>query len=171
MARVTSRLAAEHRRAVQAIASKPEIVTKGIASDLMDLLVGVGKLPGGKVWEPASPVRPPPEAAFLPVTDPAVYVAGGMRGGWSGVAVVRGREVLYAGTRPWRQGDNWGSLTMSGMRLAVARYGAVEVVSSLPDVVASVPHGVVGKLCKKADNPAERRVWAELANAGTEGAS
>lgn len=171
MARVTSRLAAEHRRAVQAIASKPEIVTKGIASDLMDLLVGVGKLPGGKVWEPASPVRLPPEAAFLPVTDPAVYVAGGMRGGWSGVAVIRGREVLYAGTRPWKRGDTWGSLTMSGMRLAVDRYGAAEVVSSLPDVVASVPNGVVGRLCMKADNPAERRVWAELANAGTEGAA
>lgn len=163
MVRAAARLGPVHREALGRLAETPAVLTKGLASDAFELLQGVRKLPGGKVWTPPVPVQVPPDVAFVPVRDPATYVAGVMKDGWAAVGIVRGGEVLYAKARPVRRGDRWVALATSAMWLAVQRHGATEVVSSEPDVVSAVPERVVGRLCKREENFAARVAWRELA--------
>lgn len=165
LARLSKRLAADHREAVRKIVDTDGLLTKGLASDLIDLFHGVERLPGGATWTPASPVRVPVGAAFETVVDPVVYVAGGMKDGWAAIALVRGREVLYTRARPAQRGDRWVSLASAAAVLAVRQYGAVEVASSEPDVVASVRAPAVGRLAVRAENPAESVVWRTIRGA------
>lgn len=162
MVRVTARLGRDHREALGRIADTDGLATKGLASDVFELCKGVHSLPGGEVWRPANPVPIPPDIAFQPVEDPCTYVAGAMKNGWSAVAIVRGGRELYAEARESRFGDRWLTLARSAMRLAVERHGATEIGSTLPDVVATVPPGVVGRLCRKGENPADGRAWAAI---------
>lgn len=171
MVRVSARLGREHWVALGKIAERPDAVTKGLASDALDLLQGVRNLPGGEMWRPAVPIEVPPDIAFEPVVDPIVYVAGAMKGGWAAVAIVQGGRTLYTQARPSRNGDRWHGLTMAAMRLACDRYGAREIGSTDPDVVAAVPSGVVGRLVTRRElNPAERVVWRTIREAERDGA-
>lgn len=148
MGGIARRLASEHEAVVRRIAETPAIVTRGIASDLMSLLVGLRNRGSGTRWTPASPVRLPPESALQGVAVPVdtrVYAAGVMRAGVSAVAITRGSEVLYVGARPSTPRDRWGTLTARGVELARERYGAADVVTD------------------GERNPAARVAWAEVA--------
>lgn len=166
---LVKRIDAEHGDFIRQIAKASDAITKGIASDLMELFNGLDALPAGTRWTPASPVLIPPTSALLPVEDPRVYVAGAMsKTGIAGIAIVRGRVTLYEGARPRRQGDSWASLTADAMRLAVARFGAMDIAADMPDVVAKAGrtlHPARVYVCDKTTNPAQRRVWAAITEA------
>lgn len=158
MVRMASRLGPEHREALGKIAARP-VLTKGLASDGLDLLQGVRRLPGGKVWTPPVPIAVPPAVAFEAVRDPVTYVAGAMRNGRAAVGIIRDGAVLYVQARPTRRGDTWSTLTRAAVDLARARHGAQRVACSMQDVATATGATV----CPKKDNPAERVVWRELA--------
>lgn len=170
MVRTAARLGPEHREALGRIVDTPGVLTKGLASDAFDLLAGVRNLPGGRVWRPAVPVGVPPGVAFEVVVDPVVYVAGVMKGDLVAIGIVQGGRTLYASARPRRQGDRWVALTSSAMWAAVRKFGAREVGSSEPDIVAEVPEGVVGRSVKREENPAARVAWRALDEAAKEAA-
>lgn len=163
MVRVAARLGPKHRAALGLIADRPACVTKGIASDLFDLLQGARNLPGGESWAPALEVEVPPPEAFEAVADDRTYVAGATKGGWSAIAIVRDGAVLYAQARSTRRGDRWATLAESAARLAVERHGARVVCASEPDAVhLSSTLGVGARLCDRKDNPADRAAWRAL---------
>lgn len=168
-ATLAKRLAKDHAEFIGKLASDAAALTKGMASDLMDLLTGLSALRSGSTWTPASPVAIPPYSALLPVEDPRVYVAGAMsKAGWAAIAVVRGRTVLYEGARPRQRGDNWASLTTAAVRLARDRFGAADIAADMSEVIARVGPMVAPArtwVCDKTSNPAQRRVWAVLKNA------
>lgn len=154
-----------HADAIQKIAANSGALTRGLASDLMEILMSARKLaprPGG--WTPASPVRIPVEEAFTRAPerpqDLRTYVAGAMKGGLSAVAIVRAGVVLYSGARAARRGDTWTSLTTSGLHLAVTRHGAESLGVSDPkiDGVFLAPLTQV----EPGANPAVRAAWAAI---------
>lgn len=159
MVRVSARLGPHHREALGNIATTPKAITKGLASDLFDLLQGVRKLPGGEVWKPSPPVPVPPPTAWQAVADARVWVAGAMRGGWSAVGIVSEEGTLYAQARPSRPGDTWAALTLAAARLAVERHGATLLVSSDPDTVAVYPGAY---LCQGKDNLAAKAAFKAI---------
>ena len=156
MVRMSARLGAAHRQALGAIVEARNAVTKGIASDLFELLNGVRKLPGGKVWTPAAPVPIPPATAWEAVADPYTYVAGAKQGGQSAVAIMARGEVLYTMARPSKAGDTFAELAARAAHLALSRYGAKCIACHEPDVVATFEGA---RLCKRDDNPAARVAW------------
>lgn len=159
MVRTAARLGPAHREALGKIATTPKAITRGIASDLFELLLGVRRLPGGEVWKPSPPVPVPPPTAWQVVADPRVWVAGVMKGGWSAVGIVSDGGTLYAQARPTRRGDTWTGLTMAAARLAVERHNATVIMSSDPDTVA-VHLGA--RLCQAKDNPAAKAAFKAI---------
>lgn len=165
-ASIAKRMDEDHAQFIRKIATASAVLTKGIASDLMELFNGLDALPSGTCWTPASPVPIPPTAALLPVDDPRVYVAGAMsKTGWSAIAIVRGRTVLFEAARVRERGDSWAILTERAMRLARDRFGAEDIAADMADVVARVGPKVAPArvwVCDKTTNPAQRRVWAAI---------
>ena len=159
MVRVSARLGPHHREALGNIATTPKAITKGLASDLFDLLQGVRRLPGGEVWKPSPPVPVPPPTAWQPVADSRVWVAGVMKSGWSAVGIVADDAILFAQARPSRPGDSWASLTRAAARLATEKHGATILVSSDPDTVAAYPGAY---LCQGKDNIAARAAYKAI---------
>lgn len=169
MARLSKRLCDEHQQALTRLIDTPAAITKGIASDLFDILGGLAKVARGTTWFPAAPVALPPDCAFVPVevaTDRAVHVAGVMKGGWSAIAVVQGSRVIYSGCRTSQVGDSWGMLTRSAMDLAIERAGARQI--AVADAKTATAYGQRGYqgipvlLTEGRANRAAGRAWAEI---------
>lgn len=162
MVKVAARLGPDHRAALGRIADTPGVPTKKIASSLLDLLHGVRKLPGGEVWKCPVPVPIPPDVAFERVADPKAYVGAAMRGGWSAVAIVRDRELLFCAARPSRRGDTWATLAQSGAAHAIKAFGATAIASELPDVGLGLPPTVDFYLAARGTNVADGPAWREI---------
>lgn len=159
MVRMAARLGPAHREALGRIANTPKAITRGLASDLFDLLNGVRMLPGGEVWKPSPPVPVPPPTAWQVVADARVWVAGVMRGGWSAVGIVSDEGTLFALARPSQRGDTWTGLTMAAARLAIERHNATVLVSHDADTVAANPGA---HLCQASENLATRAAFQAI---------
>jgi superfamily II DNA or RNA helicase len=171
------RVAHDHRAALVKIANNPGALTKGVCSDLIDLIQVARKLPPltgfrpGGGWSPASPVRIPCADALAQVVvppDPTVYVCGAMRGGFSAVAIVRDGKPLFAMARAAKRGDTWGTLTESALGLAVARYAPERLATSDGPTFARHFAGYQGipvGTCDPAANPASGPAWKAIQRA------
>jgi len=126
MVRVSNRLGTTHRGALGKLAQCP-ILTRGLASDMFDLLKALQKLKSGeRAWEPALVVSVPPDHAFDPVVVP-VFIGAALVDGWAAVAIVKDGEVLYQGARGTRDGDTLDRLYARAEEMARDTYGAADV--------------------------------------------
>lgn len=177
------RMVEPHRAALARVANTPGIANKGIASDALSLVAGLGSVALGE-WAPASPVPLPPDAAFEAVALPADdrwYAAGGMRGGRVAAVVVHAGEVPVHATREQRPGDTWTSLTLyavahvaaaqrkAGMELAVvvSDQETADVLACVKrptrkaaEYLEKIPDNM--RVTVEKNNPATRLVWKSL---------
>lgn len=159
------RAAPDHAEAIAKVCRKAGELNKGAASDTMNLLLGLGKLPHGTVWTPATAVVIPDAEAFsfeVP-EDPRAFVAAGMTAGWVAGVIIRDRETVWSAMRPYARGDTPMSLTRKAIQIAVDKHGASDVVVSLSgaDPVATRGSARVTQVAEK-QNPAVRKVWSML---------
>lgn len=163
------RAAPDHAEAIGKVCRKAKDLNKGAASDTMNLLLGLGKLPHGAVWTPATAIAIPADEAFTftaPKDERAFVAAGMSRNGWSAGAILRDREEVWSVVRRSVRGDTPTDLTMRAVQIAVDKHGAAQVIVSMSgmDRVPTHRSAVVTQVQDK-DNPAVRRVRALLYNA------
>lgn len=130
MVAVAARLGPDHKAALSRLAGCA-ILTRGLASDMFDLMQSLQKLTKGtRSWEPALVVSIPPDHAFEVPVRPC-FVGCALADGWASVTVTLDGIKLYGGARPAKDGDTLEALRASGDKLARERYGA-RVVQSAP---------------------------------------
>jgi len=109
MVRVSNRLGTTHRAALGKLAGC-QILTRGLASDMFDLLKALQKLKSGeRAWEPALVVPVPPEIAFEEVTAP-VFIGAAMSEQGTALAIIRNGMPVFCRARQAKRDDEMGAL-------------------------------------------------------------
>jgi superfamily II DNA or RNA helicase len=143
MVRVSARLGPAHRAALGRLSGSP-VLTKGLASDVFDLLQAVRSLKGGEVWTPAVPVPVPADHVYEAPERPT-FVGAALADGWAAVAIIADGDVLYQGARGQREGDTLEALYVRAEVLARTTHGAT-IVRRAPGAVQAADRAIAAKV-------------------------
>jgi superfamily II DNA or RNA helicase len=143
MVRVSARLGPAHRAALGRLSGSP-VLTKGLASDVFDLLQAVRGLKGGEVWTPAVPVPVPADHVYEAPERPT-FVGAALADGWAAVAIIADGDVLYQGARGQREGDTLEALYVRAEELARTTHGAT-LVRRAPGAVQAADRAIAAKV-------------------------
>jgi superfamily II DNA or RNA helicase len=155
MVRVSARLGPAHRAALGRMSGSP-VLTKGLASDVFDLLQAVRALKGGEVWTPAVPVPVPADHVYE-VPERPTFVGAALADGYAAVAIIADGDVLYQGARGQREADTLESLYVRAEELARTTHGAT-LVRRAPGAVQAADRAIAAKV----GAPLFRGDWASV---------
>lgn len=181
--RVSKYLPPEHRSVAEHLARRGDLPSRGMASDLLDVLYGLGK---HKAWTPSLPVWAPP-AELLDQVGAELdaggwWAAGASRGNVRAIAVMRGRRVVVAIAKVDEQPAQRLAVSVAAAKMAAREAGPGAIIQISDEWALRVLTGdaqprhdaVAAALrCRAPEveyrleegNPAEAIAWREVAKA------
>lgn len=173
MQAVARRLPHEHARTVARIVSVPDLVSKGIACDAVDMLKALSTVSS---FTPALPIAIPPDEAFTPPIIRTLHVALVLSKTHTAGAILRGREEVWSNVRERRtapgqdaEGKPYDADDFLALHQRLGDYAVKKMRATDEEIVGSHQGAIVRairrhpritfRVVPEKENPAVARCW------------